>query len=141
LRGRSIFIGIAVFTMFFDGGMIPNYILINNLVMKNTIWAIVIANAISVFNFLVMKSFFENFPTDLEEAASMDGLTTYGIFLKIVLPLSKAVLATMVLFYAVAFWNGWFAAFLYMDRAELYPVTIYLRNILAAATGTGETGT
>ncbi len=141
LRGRSIFIGIAVFTMFFNGGMIPNYILINNLGMKNTIWAIVIPNAISVFNLLVMKSFFENFPTDLEEAASMDGLTTYGIFLRIVLPLSKAVLATMVLFYAVAFWNGWFAAFLYMDRAELYPVTIYLRNILAAATGTGETGT
>lgn len=141
LKGRNFLIGIAVFTMFFNGGLIPNYILISALGMKNTIWAIVIPNAISVFNLLVMKSFFENFPSDLEEAGTMDGLTTYGIFLRIVLPLSKAVLATMVLFYAVSFWNGWFGAFLYMDRAELYPVTIYLRNLLAGATAIEAQGT
>ncbi|WP_345546294.1 carbohydrate ABC transporter permease [Microbacterium jejuense] len=135
LKGRAFFIGIAVFTMFFNGGLIPNYILINELGFKNTLWAIVIPNAISVFNLLVMKSFFEGFPEDLEEAAAIDGLTTYGILWKIVLPLSKAVIATMVLFYAVSFWNSWFAAFLYMDKAELYPVTVYLRNLLAAATG------
>lgn len=141
LKGRNFLIGIAVFTMFFNGGLIPNYILISALGMKNTIWALVIPNAISVFNLLVMKSFFENFPQDLEEAATMDGLTTYGVFVRIVLPLSKAVLATMVLFYAVAFWNAWFAAFLYMDRAELYPVTIYLRNLLAGATAIEAQGT
>lgn len=141
LKGRTFFIGIVVFTMFFNGGLIPNYILINTLGFKNTIWAIVIPNAISVFNLLVMKAFFENFPEDLEEAAAIDGLNTYGILWKIVLPLSKAVIATMVLFYAVAFWNSWFAAFLYMDRAELYPVTVYLRNLLAAATGTESLGT
>jgi len=141
LKGRAFFIGIVVFTMFFNGGLIPNYILINTLGFKNTIWAIVIPNAISVFNLLVMKAFFESFPEDLEEAASIDGLNTYGILWKIVLPLSKAVIATMVLFYAVAFWNSWFAAFLYMDRAELYPVTVYLRNLLAAATGTESLGT
>ncbi|MFC8682849.1 carbohydrate ABC transporter permease [Microbacterium ureisolvens] len=140
LKGRAIFIGLAVFTMFFNGGLIPNYILINTLGFKNTIWAIVIPNAISVFNLLVMKSFFESFPEDLEEAAAIDGLTTYGILWKIVLPLSKAVIATMVLFYAVSFWNSWFAAFLYMDKAELYPVTVYLRNLLAAATGTEALG-
>lgn len=134
LKGRTVFIGIAVFTMFFNGGLIPNYVLINTLGFKNTLWAIVLPNAISVFNLLVMKSFFENFPEELEEAASIDGLTTYGVFFRVVLPLSKAVLATMVLFYAVAFWNSWFAAYLYMDRAELYPVTVYLRNLLAAAT-------
>lgn len=141
LKGRNFLIGIAVFTMFFSGGLIPNYILISALGMKNTIWAIVIPNAISVFNLLVMKSFFENFPQDLEEAATMDGLTTYGVFARIVLPLSKAVLATMVLFYAVSFWNSWFAAFLYMDRADLYPVTIYLRNLLAGATAIEAQGT
>lgn len=140
LKGRTFFIGLAVFTMFFNGGLIPNYVLINELGFKNTLWAIVLPNAISVFNLLVMKAFFENFPEDLEEAAAIDGLTTYGILLRVVLPLSKAVLATMVLFYAVFFWNSWFPAFLYMDRAELYPVTVYLRNLIAASTSAEQLG-
>ena len=134
LKWRPVFIGMAVFTMFFNGGLIPNYILINTLGMTNSIWAIVVPNAISIFNLLVMKAFFENLPEELEESASVDGLTTYGIFLRIVLPLSKAVIATMILFYAVSFWNSWFQAFLYMDRADLYPVTVYLRNLIAGAT-------
>ena len=138
LKGRMLLIGFAVFTMFFTGGLIPNYILISELGFKNTLWAIVIPQPINVFNLLVMKSFFENFPTELEEAAAIDGLTTYGIFFRVVLPLSKAVLATMVLFYAVWFWNSWFPAFLYMDDPHLYPVTVFLRNIIAGATGTGE---
>lgn len=140
LKGRSILIGIAVFTMFFNGGLIPNYVLITSLGLKNSLWAIVLPNAISVFNLLVMKSFFESLPGELEEAAEIDGLTTYGIFWYIVLPLSKAVLATMVLFYAVSFWNSWFPAFLYMDKSELFPVTVYLRNLLAGATGVDSTG-
>ena len=81
-----------------------------------------------------MKSFFENFPSELEEAASIDGMSTYGVFFKVVLPLSKAVVATMLLFYAVSFWNGWFGAFLYMDDPNLYPVTLYLRNLMAGVT-------
>ncbi|NII70004.1 putative aldouronate transport system permease protein [Microbacterium ulmi] len=133
LKGRNFFIGLAVFTMFFSGGLIPNYVLVNSLGWRNTIWAIVIPNAISIFNLLVMKSFFENFPEELEEAAQIDGLNTYGILWRIVLPLSKAVLATMVLFYAVAFWNSWFSAVLYMSKPELYPVTVYLRNLLMAS--------
>jgi putative aldouronate transport system permease protein len=134
LRGRGIFIGLAVFTMFFNGGLIPNYVLINGIGFTNTMWAIVVPNAISVFNLLVMKSFFENMPEELEEAAAIDGLSTYGVLLRIVIPLSKAVMATMVLFYAVSFWNSWFAAFLYLDDADLYPVTVYLRNLIAGAT-------
>lgn len=134
LKGRGFFIGIAVFTMFFSGGLIPNYILVADVLnMRNTLWAIVLPGAISVFNLLVMKSFFENFPAELEEAAAIDGLTTYGIFGRIVLPLSKAVLATMTLFYAVGLWNSWFSAFLYLDQKELFPVTVYLRNLIAAA--------
>jgi putative aldouronate transport system permease protein len=131
LKGRKFFIGVAVATMFFNGGLIPNYILISQLGFRNTLWAIVLPNAISIFNLLVMKSFFENFPSELEEAASIDGMSTYGVFFKVVLPLSKAVVATMLLFYAVAFWNGWFGAFLYMDDPNLYPVTVYLRNLMA----------
>jgi putative aldouronate transport system permease protein len=134
LKGRAVLVGIAVFTMFFNGGLIPNYVLISTLGMRNTIWAIVVPNAINVFNLLVMKAFFESLPTDLEEAAAVDGLNTYQILLRIVLPLSKAVIATMVLFYSVAFWNSWFSAFLYMDKQELFPVTVYLRNLIAGAT-------
>ncbi|MEU7800076.1 carbohydrate ABC transporter permease [Micromonospora arborensis] len=134
LKGRSFLVGVALFTMFFSGGLIPNYVLVTSLGMKNTIWAVVIPNAISVFNLLVMKAFFESLPTELEEAAAVDGLNTYGILLRIVLPLSKAIIATMVLFYAVSFWNSWFTAFLYMDQQDLLPVTVYLRNLIAGAT-------
>lgn len=142
LKGRGALVGIAVFTMFFTGGLIPNYVLITSLGLKNSVWAIALPNAISVFNLLVMKAFFESLPNELEEAAQIDGLSTYGILLRIVLPLSKAVVATMVLFYSVSFWNSWFSAFLYMDRTELMPVTVYLRNLLAGATaGTGAGAT
>ena len=140
LKGRGFLIGVAVFTMFFNGGLIPNYVLVNDIGLRNSLWAIVLPNAISVFNLLVMKAFFENMPSELEEAAAVDGLNTYGILFRIVLPLSKAVLATMVLFYAVSFWNSWFSAFLYMDRSNLFPVTVYLRNLIAGATGGANEG-
>ncbi|MEV0328668.1 carbohydrate ABC transporter permease [Micromonospora echinospora] len=140
LRGRGVLVGVAVFTMFFSGGLIPNYVLVSSLGMTNTIWAVVVPNAINVFNLLVMKAFFESLPTELEEAAAVDGLNTYGTLLRIVLPLSKAVVATMVLFYAVSFWNSWFTAFLYLDRQELFPVTVYLRNLIAGATGAQSAG-
>jgi putative aldouronate transport system permease protein len=140
LRGRGALIGLAVFTMFFSGGLIPHYVLVTSLGLKNSLWAIVLPNAINVFNLLVMKAFFESLPVELEEAAAIDGLGTYRILWRIVLPLSKAVLATMVLFYAVSFWNSWFSAFLYMDRGELFPVTVYLRNLIAGATTASSTG-
>ena len=140
LRGRTFLVGVAVFTMFFSGGLIPNYLLISSLGMRNTIWALVLPNAISVFNLLVMKSFFEGMPTELEEAAAIDGLSTFGILLRIVLPLSKAVIATMTLFYAVSYWNSWFSAFLYLDRPNLFPVTLYLRNLIAGASTASNVG-
>jgi putative aldouronate transport system permease protein len=135
LRGRRMLIWIAVFTLFFNGGLIPNYLLVTSLGLTDTLWAIVLPNAISVFNLLVMKSFFENMPPELEEAAMVDGLDTYRILWRIVLPLSKAVIATMTLFYAVSIWNSWFTAFLYIDHPDLWPVTMYLRNLIAGATG------
>ncbi|WP_329100717.1 carbohydrate ABC transporter permease [Micromonospora sp. NBC_01699] len=140
LKGRGALVGVAVFTMFFSGGLIPNYVLITSLGMKNSIWAVVVPNAISVFNLLVMKAFFESLPVELEEAAAVDGLNTYGTLLRIVLPLSKAIIATMVLFYAVSYWNSWFTAFLYLDRQELLPVTVYLRNLISGATGAQSAG-
>jgi len=136
LRGRKALIGIAVFTMFFNGGIIPNYVLISSLGMKNTMWALVLPGALSVFNLLVMKSFFENIPRELEEAAQIDGLGWFSIFGRIVLPLSKAVIATMILFYSVAYWNDWFTAFLYLDEDKLFPLSLFLRNLIAGATTT-----
>jgi putative aldouronate transport system permease protein len=134
LRGRKVLIGVAVFTMFFNGGIIPNYILVSSLHMRDTVWAIALPNAIIVFNLLVMKTFFENMPDELEEAAAVDGLNTYQTLWRIVLPLSKAILATIALFYAVMFWNSWFQAFLYMNNQGLFTVTVYLRNIIESAT-------
>ncbi|MEE1618698.1 carbohydrate ABC transporter permease [Brachybacterium sp. J153] len=140
LRGRGLLIGIAVFTMFFNGGIVPNYVLISSLGMKNTMWAVILPPALSVFNLLVMKAFFENLPTELEEAAHIDGLSWFGIFFRITLPLSKAVIATMVLFYSVQYWNDWFGAFLYLDRTDLFPVTLFLRNLIAGASTAASEG-
>ena len=140
LKGRTVLIGVALFTMFFNGGLIPNYVLVSTLGLRNTVWAIALPNAISVFNLLVMKTFFENMPAELEEAAAVDGLNTYGILWRVVLPLSKAVIATMILFYSVTYWNSWFSAFLYMDKLELFPVTVYLRNLIASASSATNIG-
>lgn len=138
LKGRSFFLAAAMFTMFFGGGIIPNYVVVKALGMRNTIWAIVIPGAISTYNMIIMKTFFEGLPNELEEAASVDGLNTYGIIWKIVLPLSKPIMATMALFYAVAMWNSWFPAFLYLDNKKLFPVTLYIRNIIAGTQTTAE---
>lgn len=140
LKGRGVLIGVAVFTMFFNGGIVPNYVLLSSLGMKDTMWAVIVPGALSVFNLLVMKSFFENLPVELEEAAQIDGLGWYSIFLRIVLPLSKAVIATMVLFYSVQYWNDWFGAFLYLTKTELFPITLYLRNLIAGASNAASEG-
>ena len=133
LKGKKFLTMFVVFTMFFNGGMIPNYMVVNGLGMLDTVWAILVPGSISTFNLIVMRTFFEGIPKELEEAASIDGMDTYGILMRIVLPLSKPIIATMVLFYAVGMWNSWFPAFLYLDNQKLVPVTIYLRNLLAGA--------
>lgn len=130
LKGRSFFIAFTIFTMFFNGGIIPNYLLVKVLGMRNTMWAVIIPGAISTYNLIIMMSFFQSLPVELEEAASVDGMNTYQILLKIILPLSKPIMATMALFYAVAAWNNWFGPFLYFDDKALFPVTLFLRNIV-----------
>jgi putative aldouronate transport system permease protein len=133
LSGTKFFSLMAVITMFFGGGLIPSYLVVNNLGMTNTMWAIVIPGALSIFNLLIMKSFFDSLPAALEEAAEIDGYSTYSVLWKIIIPVSKPIIATMVLFYAVAAWNSWFSAFIYLDKQNLYPVTMYLRNLIAGA--------
>ncbi len=141
LKGRNVMIGLAIFTMFFGGGLVPHFVVVGSwLRMQNTIWAVVLPGALSIFNLLVMKSFFENFPKELEEAASIDGLNHYGVFFRIVLPLSKAVMATMTLFYSVGMWNAWFGSFLFLSDRNMMPVMMYLRNLIAGQLATTEVG-
>lgn len=134
LRLNRVLTPFVVFTMYFAGGIIPNFILVTQwLGMRDSMWAIVLPGAISTFNFLLMKSFFAGLPEELEEAASIDGMGTYGIFLKIVLPLSKAIIATMVLFYIVGMWNEWFGPFMYLDTKDKWPVALYVRQLVEGA--------
>ena len=135
LAGRGFFLFLFAFTMFFGGGIIPVFLLINNwLGWSNNFLAVIVPPALGIFNLLITKTFFENIPKELEEAAAIDGLSQYGIFFKIVLPLSKAVIATQILFFAVGNWNAWFGAFLFLPDRELQPLAMYLRNLVAAAT-------
>ncbi|GIN72268.1 sugar ABC transporter permease [Bacillus sp. J14TS2] len=131
LPGRNIFMLIIVFTMFFQGGIIPTYLIVQNLEMIDTIWAMVIPNAIATYNVIVMRTFFQSsIPWELQEAALIDGCGDFKLFLKIVIPLSKPIIAVMVLFYAVGHWNSYFDALIYLDRDGLYPLQIILREIL-----------
>ncbi|KAA5806412.1 carbohydrate ABC transporter permease [Thermoanaerobacterium thermosaccharolyticum] len=141
LKGRGIILGFVVFTMFFSGGLIPTYLLVNALHMRNTIWGVVLPGAVSTFNVIVMKTFFEGIPTELEEAAEVDGMSTYGILLKIILPLSKPIMYVMALFYAVGVWNNWFGPFIYLDDSTKFPVALYLRNIIVGSQQTAVSST
>lgn len=127
----------VVFTMYFAGGTIPNYIVITQFLgLKDSIWAIVLPGAISTFNLLVMKSFFASLPEELEEAAAIDGMDTYQIFLKIIIPLSKPIIATMCLFYLVGMWNEWFGPMLYLDSKDKWPIALYVRQLVEGANNT-----
>lgn len=139
LRLNKFFIPFVLFTMYFGGGLIPNYVLVAQMMnMRDTIWAIIIPGAISAFNVILVKTFFAGLPNEVEEAARVDGLDTYGIFVRIVLPLSKPILATMVLFSMVAIWNDWFSASLYLQTKDKWPVSLYLRQIIDTAVSTNE---
>ncbi|NOU94014.1 ABC transporter permease subunit [Paenibacillus sp. LMG 31456] len=121
---------IIIFTMFFSGGLIPNYLLVKNLGMFNTMWALLIPGAINTYNLIIMRTSFAAIPVSLEESARMDGANDFTILFKIVLPLSKAVFSVMVLFYAVAHWNSWFSAMIYLQKRDMYPLQLFLREIL-----------
>lgn len=131
LPGRKFFTLFITFTLFFNGGLIPTYLVIKDLKMLNTIWALVIPNAISVFNLIIARTFLENtIPDELLEAAVIDGCSDMQFFIKIVLPLSKPIIAILVLYYGVGHWNSFFEALIYLRDESLYPLQIILRNIL-----------
>jgi len=132
LRGRNFVLNMVIFSMFFGGGMIPSYIVVANMLnLKNTYWSVLLPGAISAYNMMIVKNFFQGIPQELEESASMDGCTDVGILWKIVLPLSLPVLATFGLFYAVGHWNAYFGAMIYMPAArEKWPLQVLLREII-----------
>ncbi len=133
LRGRKGFVLMFVFTMLFSGGLIPTYLLIQALGLVNTLPVLFLPGMLSVFNMLVIKSYFEGLPDTLEESAKIDGANNFRIFLSIILPLSMPVLATIALFYAVAFWNDFFTGMIYITNPGIKPLQLHLKEVLASA--------
>lgn len=131
LVGRGFVMALLIFTMFFDGGLIPTYLLIRDLGWIDTVWAMIIPGAASVWNIIVTMTFFRmNIPQGLEEAAEVDGASTMRIFFQIILPLSAPIIAVMALFYAVGHWNAYFSGLIYLSTRSLFPLQLILRDIL-----------
>lgn len=131
LAGKSFIMWFLLITMFFSGGLIPTYLLIKDLHMLNTIWALVVPSAGAVFNVIIVRTFFQSsIPDEMWEAASIDGCSNTRYFWSIVLPLSKPIIAVMVLYHVVGFWNGFFDALIYLNDGDKYPLQLVLRNIL-----------
>ena len=144
LRGGKFISFIILFTMYFSAGTIPSYLLLNNLKMLDTPFALIIPNCISVFNVIIMRSFFYSVPDSLREAAEIDGAGPIRVMIKVYLPLSLPVLATLSLFYAVGRWNGFSDALMYLKSSEsrnYWPIQLLLYNIIRAATQTSEQAT
>ncbi|CAM3272196.1 carbohydrate ABC transporter permease [Paenibacillus lupini] len=142
LPGRKVLMLFITLTMFFSGGLIPTYLLVKDLGMVDTMWSLIVPGAISTYNLIVMRTYFQSsIPWEIQEAAHIDGCSNWRLLLNIILPLSKPILAVMILFYAVAHWNSFFNALIYMRDESHYPLQLVLREILmfsqsAAADGT-----
>jgi ABC-type glycerol-3-phosphate transport system permease component len=132
LKGRVWLSGLILFTMYFNGGIIPTFLVVRNLGMYDSLSSLFIPSAISVFNFIVMRTFFRELPESLEEAAHLDGASDIAILIKIVLPLSLPIIATIGLFYAVTYWNDYFSALLYIQTPEKFSLQLRLRSLLFA---------
>lgn len=129
---------LIVFTMYFNAGMVPNFLLVKNLGMYNSMWALVLPGAVSTWNLIVMKTAFAFVPVSLEESARLDGANDFVILGKIFLPLSKATVAVMILFYAVGHWSSWFNAMIYLQDRNKYPLQLIMREILISNSTSGN---
>ncbi|MCR8657229.1 carbohydrate ABC transporter permease [Paenibacillus endoradicis] len=132
--GKKYYMIFAVITMYFNGGLIPFFLVNRELHLMNTFWVLVIPFAVSVFNMIIFRTFFREIPGELEESAKIDGCDTFGIFFRIILPLSGPVFATLGLFTAVFHWNDWFNVIIFIDKTELYPIQALLQQILRSNT-------
>ncbi len=136
--GRGAMAMFVVFTMFFDAGMVSNLMVVNSLKIGNTLWAIVLPGAINVWYMVIMRTFFDSIPVEIFESAYIDGANELTIFVRMVLPLSKSIIATMILFYAVGQWNSFFPALIYLNDRELFPMQLVLRNIVLGSDSAGS---
>lgn len=127
---HGFFTKLVVVSMFFSAGIVPNYLVVKGLGLLNSMWALILPAIITTYNLVVMRSFFEGIPVDLEEAAFIDGANEIVIFFKVMLPLAKAALATVGLFYAVYMWNSWFPAMLYLQDDKKFPLQLIIRQII-----------
>ncbi len=142
LRGRNFFMNMVIIIMLFGGGMVPSYLLITNLLhLGNSYWALWLPGAMSAFNMIIIKNYFQGIPDDLEEAAVIDGANDLYIFLRVMLPLSAPVLASVSLFYAVGHWNAYFGAMMYIDDQSKEVVQICLRRIIMLTSAINDSGT
>jgi putative aldouronate transport system permease protein len=130
LPGRRMLMGFIIFTMIFHGGMIPTYIIIRTYGLINTLWALMLPTSISVYNLIIMMRFFRQIPDSLLEAAYIDGHNDISVFITIILPLSKPILATITLFYAVTYWNAFLPGVLYINSRSLQPIQVVLYNMV-----------
>lgn len=130
IKGRSAIMFLIVFTMLFGGGMIPTFLMVKATGLLDTYWAFIIPGAISAFNVIIMKNFFQSVPVELEESAKMDGGSNLGILFRIVIPLSMPAIATITLFHAVGHWNAFFDTVLYISERKMYPLQVYLRELI-----------
>jgi len=139
LKGRNLVMFVFSFTMLFSGGLIPMYVLVQSLGMLNTRWAMVLPQALNVWNLIIARTFFQQtIPRELHEAAMIEGCSDFVFLAKVVIPLSKAIVAVMLLFYGVFHWNAFFDAFIYLDDPTKYPLQIVLREILILREQVGE---
>ncbi|SFS50074.1 carbohydrate ABC transporter permease [Paenibacillus sp. BC26] len=130
LMGRKVLMFLIVVTMFFSGGLIPTFIVVQKLHMYNTIWALMLPGAMSAYNMIMMRTYFQGIPESLEESARIDGAHDFQILFRVILPVSMPIIAVMILFYAVGHWNSWFSASIYLQNRELFPLQLILREIL-----------
>ena len=130
LKGRNVFLIMVVITMYFSGGMIPDYLLMKSLNFIDKAWALILPGSLSAFNLIILKTFFSNLPESLEESAYLDGASHLVILTRIVIPLSTPVLATLALFYAVGRWNGFQDALIYINSQNLYPLQLKLYQLV-----------
>jgi len=137
LKGHGFITKLVIFSMFFSGGLIPNYLLISSLHLTQKVWAMLLPFAINQFNLIILINFFKSMPTELEEAAIIDGLDYAGILVRIIVPLSTAALATIALYTAVFFWNDWFNGLIYL-KSKQFPVMLFLRNIVTGTSMVGD---
>ncbi len=131
-RGRNVYVGLILFVMLFNGGLIPTYLLVRDLGLINSIWVLVLPGAVVIGNVILMMNFIRNLPAELEEAAVMDGASSWQMLTRIIVPVSMPVIATVTLFHFVGHWNEWFTGLIYMNDPKMYPLQTVLQTMVVS---------